>query len=239
VFVPLMDENPTRRFPAVTILLIAINAAVFLLTALSPRRLGYYIVRFGAIPFELTHFTSLPLEDLNRANPPTTLLASMFLHGGFFHLAGNMLYLWIFGNNVEDFLGSFRFLLFYLAGGAAAGYSHALLHPGSFIPMIGASGAVAAVLGAYFILYPRARVKTWVFVYIVPIPAAVVLGLWFVIQLLNAGGGGGSVAWFAHIGGFLAGIALLYLMVGKRRPRPAVSGPVPGPPPPVDRTGGI
>jgi membrane associated rhomboid family serine protease len=126
-----------------------------------------------------------------------------------------MLYLWIFGNNIEDVLGAFRFTLFYFACGLAAGLTQVAATPGSRLPMVGASGAIAGVLGAYWILFPRARVLTWVFLFIVPVPAGIVLGIWFVLQLLNVGMGGG-VAWFAHIGGFLAGIAMI-LAVARRK----------------------
>jgi len=137
----------------------------------------------------------------------------MFLHGSLFHLLGNMLYLWIFGNNIEDVLGHVRFALFYLLAGLAAALTHTLAMPNSRIPMIGASGAIAGVLGAYWFLFPRARVRTFVFLFfyidIVAIPAGIVLGVWFLAQLLNVGMGGG-VAWFAHIGGFLAGLLLIW-----------------------------
>jgi membrane associated rhomboid family serine protease len=132
----------------------------------------------------------------------------MFLHGSLFHLLGNMLYLWIFGNNIEDFLGPFRFVLFYLVAGLGAGLAHILLHPNSKVPVIGASGAIAGVLGAYLVLYPTARVLTLVFIWIIPVPAAFLLMIWFFGQVMNVGLGGG-VAWFAHIGGFIIGIFLV------------------------------
>jgi membrane associated rhomboid family serine protease len=142
----------------------------------------------------------------------------MFLHGSLFHLAGNMLYLWIFGNNIEDRLGPVRFALFYLVCGVAASLTHIVFQPGSRIPMIGASGAVAGVLGAYWIVFPHARIKTFVFLVfyidVVAIPAGIVLGIWFLLQILNVGMGGGT-AWFAHIGGFLAGVLLIRLTLGK------------------------
>jgi membrane associated rhomboid family serine protease len=149
--------------------------------------------------------------------PPLTVLTSMFLHAGFAHLLGNMVFLWIFGNNVEDATGHPRFLLFYLACGVAAALSHILTRPGSTVPMVGASGAISGVLGAYFLLYPHARIVTLVllgfFAQTVRIPAFFFLGLWFLMQLfpafLSVGGDGGGVAWFAHIGGFVAGMLLL------------------------------
>ncbi|MGQ9672610.1 MAG: rhomboid family intramembrane serine protease [Candidatus Aminicenantales bacterium] len=210
MFLPLRDENPTRRFPFITILILVLNILIFLFQAFSPQGLDYYILRMGVIPYEITHFQTLP--HLPRIFPPLTLLASMFLHGSLFHLLGNMLFLWIFGNNVEDYLGPFRFIPFYILSGLAASLTQIAFHPNSQVPMIGASGAVAGVLGAYFILYPRARVLTLVFFFffirVVPIPAFYVLGFWFLAQVLNIGLGGG-VAWFAHIGGFLTGIILV------------------------------
>ena len=219
MFLPLHDENPTRRFPAVTILLIALNAGVFLWTALAPQGLDVFVLRFGAIPYTLTH-GPIPGFPVERIPPLAAVFASMFLHGGLLHLLGNMLYLWIFGNNVEDVLGPARFLVFYILGGAAAAATHIALHPSSTAPMIGASGAVAAVLGAYFLLFPRARVRTllflFVFVQVVYLPAAVLLGFWFLLQLVSAGLGGG-VAWFAHIGGFIAGMLMIRAATAKTR----------------------
>jgi membrane associated rhomboid family serine protease len=212
MFVPLRDENPTRRLPALTILLIALNIGVFVSLALSRQGLNYHILRMGVIPYEITHFRSV--ADLPRVSPWLSLLTSMFLHGSLFHLLGNMLYLWIFGNNVEDFLGSFRFVFFYLISGLGASLTQVVFSPNSHVPMIGASGAIAGVLGGYLILFPGARVMTLVFLFffirVVAIPAALVLGLWFLLQVLNVGMGGG-VAWFAHIGGFLIGIVLVSL----------------------------
>jgi membrane associated rhomboid family serine protease len=219
VFIPLRDENPTSRFPLITILLVAANAAVFLANAFVPHGLEMAALRFGAVPFEITHFRSL--DAALRFPPLLTLLTSMFLHGSFFHLAGNMLYLWIFGNNVEDFLGRFRFGLFYVLCGLAAALTQVAATPNSRVPMIGASGAIAGLLSAYWLLFPRARVMTFVFLIfyidVVAVPAGLFLGIWFVMQVLNVGLAGG-VAWFAHIGGFLAGLALVRGL-GGRRPR--------------------
>jgi membrane associated rhomboid family serine protease len=214
MFIPLKDENPTQRFPVVTVVLITLNVLVFLYQIFSPQGLQYSIFRMGAIPYEITHFTTI--SQLPRISPPLTLLTSLFLHGSFLHLFGNMLYLWIFGNNIEDFLGPFRYILFYLLSGLGASLVHIIFHPSSMIPMIGASGAIAGVLGAYFLLYPGARVITLVFFWILPVPAFFILGLWFVAQVMNIGIGGG-VAWFAHVGGFLIGIALIRIYVKRRR----------------------
>jgi len=216
MFIPLKDENPTRRFPIVTVTLIALNILIFLYQVFSPQGLEYHVLRMGAIPYEITHFTTVTFFP--RISPPLTLLTSMFIHGGFLHLFGNMLYLWIFGNNIEDFLGPLRFILFYLISGLGASLIHIAFHPSSQVPMIGASGAIAGVLGAYFLLYPGARVLTLVFIWILPVPAFIILGLWFVAQVMNIGIGGG-VAWFAHIGGFLIGLGLLRLYLKKKRVR--------------------
>jgi len=221
MFIPLRDENPTSRFPAVTVALIAVNTAVFFLHAAAPHGLELAAVRFGAVPYAITHPGA---AGGPAAVPPLlTLLTSMFLHGSFFHLLGNMLYLWIFGNNIEDRLGPVRFLLFYLVCGVAAALTHILFQPGSRIPMIGASGAIAGTLGAYWAVFPHARVKVFVFLIflidVVAIPAGIVLGLWFLLQVLNVGMGGG-VAWFAHVGGFLAGLLLVRLALGRGFRRP-------------------
>jgi membrane associated rhomboid family serine protease len=219
MFIPLKDDNPTARFPAATVALIAINVAVFVIQALSPRGLEYYVLRMGAIPYEISHFHSLADFPVARVSPLLSLFTHMFLHGGPFHLAGNMLYLWIFGNNVEDALGRLRFVLFYLLCGLSASFTHIAFNPGSTLPMIGASGAIAGVLGGYALMFPRARVRTLVFLFIfievVPVPAAVILGLWFVMQVMNIGLGGG-VAWFAHVGGFLVGMGLIRAFHKKR-----------------------
>jgi len=219
MFIPLKDENPAHRYPVITVSLIVVNCLVFLFQVLSPRGLEYYVLKFSIIPYEITHW------HLEAAVPriawPLSLLTGMFMHGSPFHLLGNMLYLWIFGNNVEDYLGPVRFSFFYLGCGLAASLVQVAFYPNSTVPMIGASGAIAGILGAYLLLYPSARVKTLVFLFIyitvIYIPAWVLLTLWFVLQLSNVGLGGG-VAWFAHIGGFLAGLGLISLQLKKRRP---------------------
>ncbi|MDC4222904.1 MAG: rhomboid family intramembrane serine protease [Candidatus Manganitrophus sp.] len=156
----------------------------------------------------------------------SSVLTSMFLHGGLMHVAGNMLYLWIFGNNIEDVMGHVRFIFFYIVCGVLAAYSHALTEPGSRVPMIGASGAVSGVLGAYLLLFPHAKVLTLVpigfFIQIIRIPAVLVLGIWFLVQTVSglfSGGQLGGIAWFAHVGGFLAGMALIYPFKKKQRQR--------------------
>ncbi len=219
MFIPLKDENPTARFPYVTILLIGLNSLIFFFQLFSPLGLQASVLKLGAIPYEITHFRVLHGLPVTRISPVLALFVSMFVHGGLFHLAGNMLYLWVFGNNVEDFLGPAKFFLFYLVCGLSASLTHTLFNPNSVIPMVGASGAIAGVLGAYFVLYPAARVITLVFIWVVRVPAAVILGLWFLMQVLNVGLGGG-VAWFAHIGGFLVGLWMI-LAISRRKRRPA------------------
>jgi len=222
--IPLRDNIPTSRLPLVTVALIAINAFVFLQTFLLGAYGGQrFIMYYGLIPCGITG----NCQVVGRAfSDEMTILTSMFVHAGFFHFAGNMLYLWIFGNNVEDAMGKVRFLLFYLVSGLAAAVAQTVLNPASRIPMVGASGAVSGILGAYLLLFPHARVLTLVplglFTQLAEIPALVVLGFWIVIQLVNGlvtfGFQGGGVAWFAHIGGFAAG--LLLVGVFKRRAVP-------------------
>ncbi len=220
--IPLKDDNPTFRTPYMTMGLIAANIAVYLyqlLLSLPAERL--FIYDYGLVPAWLTGLASLPPppDFLPR---PLTVVTSMFLHGGILHLAGNMLYLWIFGNNIEDALGPARFLAFYLLGGVLAALAFVATSPGAEVPMIGASGAIAAVLGAYLLLYPRAKVLVlfWFFVLVqvVRVPALLLLGLWFLLQVLGLGGPG--VAWTAHLGGFVAGLALIRLFLPRgMRPR--------------------
>ena len=213
--IPLRDTIPTRTFPGVTIALIAANVLVFLFqVSLGPQAGGALVAAFGAVPAQITGAAPHAAPVLS---PPLTILTSMFLHGGFAHLLGNMVFLWIFGNNVEDATGHVRFVFFYLACGVAAALSHVAAQPGSTVPMVGASGAISGVLGAYFLLFPHARIVTLVFLgffaQTVQIPAFFFLGFWFLMQFLSGavsfGTQGGGVAWFAHIGGFLAGFALL------------------------------
>ena len=228
--IPLRDDRRSRSIPFVTIGLIALNILVFLYQASIglggvPRAAEAFVVEFGVVPCRVTGACPVPGEF---PHPIATIFTSMFLHGGLFHVGGNMLYLWIFGDNVEDTLGHGRFLAFYLLAGAAAALAQIVVHPASRIPMVGASGAVSGVLGAYLILFPYAKVLVLVivgfFVRLVHWPAMVVLGLWIAIQFLNglitasvaAGGATGGTAWFAHIGGFLTGIVLLFLMRPRR-----------------------
>lgn len=214
--IPLKDFNPSRTTPWVTYGLLAVNVIVFLWQvqlrlSVSDQASVTFVMRLGLVP---AYLLSPSIWSQMIVPAPLTLVTSMFVHGGLFHLAGNMLYLWVFGDNVEDAMGPVRFVLFYLLCGLGAAVSQVVLMPGSVVPMVGASGAIAGVLGAYMILYPAARVLTLVFLFIfvrlMVLPAVLLLGLWFLLQLLSAVvGGGAGVAWFAHIGGFLVGVVLV------------------------------
>jgi len=217
---PLRDFIPTRRFPALTVGIIVVNIVVFLyeLFAEAAGTLEQTFYTMGVVPFDVIHNFG-PIVALS-------FVTAMFLHGGPMHIASNMLYLWIFGNNVEDRMGRLRFLIFYLITGVVASLVQVFTSPNSRIPTIGASGAIAGVLGAYIVLFPKARVQTLVFLgyfaRVAQLPALVVLGFWFVLQLFNgllAIGVAqlGGVAWFAHIGGFIAGLLLVRLFVLGRR----------------------
>jgi membrane associated rhomboid family serine protease len=221
--IPLRDRNPSGSFPSVTLALIAANTLVFLYEVQLGPELRHFVARFALTPAEVTGDVLYGTASLAGTAMP--FVTSMFLHGGWLHLIGNMWFLWIFGDNVEDTLGSFRYLLFYLACGLGAAGIHFAISPSSTAPTLGASGAIAGVLGAYAILFPGARVLTLVpiflFLQIMELPALVVLGLWFVLQLFNgsfalSSSAGPGIAWWAHIGGFLVG-ALLILLVRPRR----------------------
>ncbi len=221
MILPIKDDNPTRRAPVFTVAILGVNMAVFLY-AVSLGSIGFEVfsMRLGLIPFEIMHAT----DAVSPTPIPLylTLFTAMFMHGGWVHLAGNMLYLWTFGNSIEDTLGRFRFLVFYLFSGVAATLVHVVSAPDSTVPLVGASGAIAGVLGAYMALFPGVRVHVLVFLFffiqVVRVPALIVLGLWFIIQLVNAsvqtGGVGGGVAWYAHIAGFVVGYLL---MRGRKR----------------------
>lgn len=217
---PLRDFIPTRRFPVLTVSIIVVNIIAFgyELLAEAGGTLDQTFYTMGVVPFEVTH----------NFGPAVALsfLTSLFLHGGFMHIAGNMLYLWIFGNNVEDSMGRGRFLVFYLLTGVIASAAQVLASPSSPVPTIGASGAIAGVLGAYIVLFPNARVQTLIFLgyfaRMAHLPALLVLGFWFVLQLFNGlmafgVAQAGGVAWFAHVGGFVAGLLLVRLFTLGRR----------------------
>ena len=273
---PLKDNNPTSRFPVVTVALIAICVAVFIWQLTFPtndrlKEAGFGSIdqsslEYGAIPYRITH-TSVgdcsvgavgevqgqfeagvvcpgttdyrEAVAIGQQNPDAkpipineapwwvTLFTSMFMHGGFLHIAGNMLFLWVFGNNIEDRLGRAMFALFYVLAGLIAVYTQALIDPSSTAPTIGASGAIAGVLGAYALLFPRARVLTLIFIIffvtLVEIPALILLALWFILQFVPAlgqvavgSGGGQGVAYFAHVGGFVFGLAVAAVLIRLR-----------------------
>jgi membrane associated rhomboid family serine protease len=238
---PLKDDIPTRRFPILTVTIIVACVVVYFLFERGGFTLGEtgneVVVDYGAIPYELTHpgddcaesggqlvcegQEGVQGEAPEQPSAWLTIFTSMFMHGSLLHLGGNMLFMWIFGNNIEDSMGRLRFVAFYLGGGVAALAAQVLVGPNEAVPTVGASGAIAAVLGGYAILYPRARVVTVVFIIIfftiVTLPALIVLGLWFLLQLAYGASevaqpvGGGGVAYFAHIGGFVFGLALIKL----------------------------
>ncbi len=234
MLVPFRDENPTLRPPIVTVAVVAACALVSLYQlTLSGREEEVFVLGFGMIPSVLFGVRELS-ASIPSVDPWVSVFTSMFLHGGLLHLAGNMIYFWVFGNNIEDAMGHARFTAFYLLCGVAAALTQAWVEPDSSIPMIGASGAVSGVLGAYLVLHPHARVDV-LFVYglvtTVTLPAVAVLGWWIVVQVVNvmlAEPGQGGVAWYAHIGGFVAGMVLIVvfrqshvpLMGGERRPGP-------------------
>ncbi len=211
--IPIRDQIPTRRTPVVNHLLIAANIIVFALMWLAGSAQEALVYQFAMIPSNLT--TGIDLGDI------TDIFTSMFMHAGLAHIAGNMLYLWIFGDNVEDRLGHSKYLLFYLTGGVFAALAHYFTNPNSQIPTVGASGAIAAVLGAYLVLYPRSRIVTFIplgfFMRMTLIPATIVLGFWFVMQffsgMLSLGGPDvGGTAFWAHIGGFVFGVLVAFLI---------------------------
>jgi membrane associated rhomboid family serine protease len=212
---PIGDDNSARRAtPVVTVALIAINLVIFFLELQAGNE---FIQNWAFIP---ARFSDDPAGDA------PTLLSAMFMHGGWMHLGGNMLYLWIFGDNVEDRFGPVRYLLFYLACGLAATFAQYAVNPASAIPNVGASGAIAGVLGAYLLMFPKARVNVLLGRQIVPMPAFVVLGLWIALQLVSGVGSiadtaqteQGGVAYMAHVGGFVAGLVLGVVLGGPRRP---------------------
>ncbi len=221
MFFPLRDDNPTMRTPVVTIGLIAVNSLIFLFTWMGGlERFQFLIVSYGFTP---GYFLNAQSPYLDAGTLYVTPFSSMFMHGGWWHLIGNMLFLWIFGNNVEDYFGPVKYLLFYLAAGLLAIAMYTLFNPHSAVPLVGASGAIAGVMGAYLVLHPRAEITCLIvffFIQFVTLPAKVVLGIWFAIQLVMSVAdisSGGGTAWLAHVGGFVFGwvaIKAIYRMRG-------------------------
>src|SRR6266446_1673210 len=224
--IPLRDDQPRFSTPYVTYFLIGLNSAVFLFeSALTPDSFKILLYQFGMVPANITGY----LSGAGRLGLVAVLLpalTSMFLHGSWMHVIGNMWFLWIFGDNIEDHLGHFKYLVFYLASGLVAAFAQLLLSPHSRVPTVGASGAIAGVLGAYFVLYPKARVLIWFPIFFLfYLPAWVVLGYWFLMQFLSGAATSiadysdthGGVAFWAHVGGFVAGIVLIKIL--PERPR--------------------
>jgi membrane associated rhomboid family serine protease len=223
---PLRDDQPRNSTPWVTRFLIALNLLIFLFEAsLTPRGLDALIRQFGVVP---SHTAALLAGSARYPLPVVVLpfFTSMFLHGSWMHVIGNMWFLYIFGDNVEDYLGHFKYLVFYILTGLIAMSTQVAISLHSSVPTLGASGAIAGVLGAYFVLYPRARVLTWFFVFVIWVPAWIILGYWFALQFLSGtatalavrGQNMGGIAFWAHVGGFISG-ALLVKAFGERRLR--------------------
>ena len=217
--IPLKDDIPARRFPVVNIGLIGVNIVVFLFEMAAGPHLDQVIMRFGFVPAQFSSMYSWDYLDIGRY---TTVFTSLFLHGSLFHVLANMWVLWIFGDNVEDCMGRLRYLVFFLLCGIASVMAQALSNPDSTLPLVGASGAISGVLGAYFLTYPRARILTlvpiFILFYLIDIPAFIFLGIWFLIQFVSGyasmiaedGAAGGGIAWWAHVGGFSAGVVLVH-----------------------------
>ncbi|MGH7725736.1 MAG: rhomboid family intramembrane serine protease [Candidatus Eiseniibacteriota bacterium] len=223
MFIPLGDDNSQRhRVPFVTLTIIALNVFAFVL------ELG--AMGQGSLESFLTTWSVIPAAYTGRADlggpVPWTILSAMFLHGGWAHLIGNMVYLGIFGDNVESAFGHGKYLIFYLLCGAAASLAHVFTDPASTIPSLGASGAISGVLAAYLMMFPRNRVMVWIFFQVAAVPALVVIGMWIVVQLFTGvgtlGRGGGGVAYLAHVGGFVAGLVFTFLF-RPRRPQPEIA----------------
>ena len=236
--IPYRDENDTVRTPVITLLFIGINAVVWFVVqgAGASYPLIASVCNLGLIPGELTGAARVgaatPLGEglacvVDAGRAPEHIFTSMFLHGSWEHILGNMWFLWLFGNNIEDSMGRVRFIVFYLLCGIGAGMAHLLANPGSELPTVGASGAIAGVMGAYFVLYPQSRVLTllpWIFITVVEIPAVFVLGFWFLAQVFSAGAiavtasthGGGGVAFMAHVAGFAAGAIGIFVFRKKQ-----------------------
>ena len=226
--IPIKDLNPSRSTPVITILIILVCTLIFTYELLLPPNYReIFIKMFAVIPYEIMHGVDLPPPD--PLTPYGNLISYQYLHGGFFHIFGNMLFLWVFGDNVEDRFGKLKYFLFYTFCGVVAALIQSIVSPQSPIPLIGASGAISGVLGAYLVLFPRAQIVTLIFIFffvdVVVLPALLWIGIWFLMQFISAlisinHLSMGGVAWFAHIGGFLTGILLTKLFsVGRRTER--------------------
>lgn len=226
--IPIKDLNPSRSTPVITILIILVCTLIFTYELLLPPNYReIFIKMFAVIPYEIMHGVDLPPPD--PLTPYGNLISYQYLHGGFFHIIGNMLFLWVFGDNVEDRFGKLKYFLFYTFCGVVAALIQSIVSPQSPIPLIGASGAISGVLGAYLVLFPRAQIVTLIFIFffvdVVVLPALLWIGIWFLMQFISAlisinHLSMGGVAWFAHIGGFLTGILLTKLFsVGRRTER--------------------
>lgn len=214
--IPIRDRNPSGTFPFVTVGIILINVLVFFIELSLGPQLDSFLFQFGVVPVKVVYSADIP--DSTFVNTYFPFLSYMFLHGGFIHLIGNMWYLWIFGDNIEDRLGRVRFVLFYLLCGIGSALVHVYFNSQSGVPCVGASGAISGVLGAYMVTFPRARVLVLIPLFIIwefiELPAVVVLGFWFLIQFFSwtaaiSSAHGGGVAWWAHIGGFVLGIIFI------------------------------
>lgn len=220
MFIPLKDLNPHKTYPVVNTLLILANVVVFLFQlTLTPHQYHSFVLAYATVPARIPAFLNGHVAFGTAFLP---ILTSMFLHSGFLHIGGNMLFLWIFGDNVEDYFGHLPYLLFYLVCGVGSDLCHIIFNFHSAVPALGASGAISGVMGAYIILYPRARVLTLVIIFFLPIPAFIILGYWFLLQFVAgvtsvSGAATGGVAWWAHIGGFLLGMLITALSLGERK----------------------
>jgi membrane associated rhomboid family serine protease len=216
MFIPLKDENPRILIPYVTWSILAVNILVFVLQKVFAGSDPYFFMKYGATPFLITG-GDLPVGlPYSPIIPFLSIFTSIFIHGGYYHLASNMLFLYVFADNVESILGHKKFLIYYLLCGVAATFAQALIDVESTIPLIGASGAISGMMAGYLVKYPKAKILTLVFIFPIMLPAFVVVGFWFGSQVLNGMANlnqtGGGVAWFAHIGGFVAGLVLMFLI---------------------------
>ena len=220
--IPLRDSNPSSRFPVVTVAIIVICTLVYLYEATLGPSLKAFISVFGLVPGQITY--GIQSREIGVFAAIQPFITSMFLHGSWMHLIGNMWFLWIFGDNVEDMLGRTRYIVFYVLAGLGAGAAHYFSQPTSALPTVGASGAIAGVLAGYMVLFPHARVTTLVplgfFLRVMELPAVALILIWFAIQILSGvlsgGEQGGGVAWWAHVGGFVVGAALVKLFTPRR-----------------------